>query len=100
ARLSMRVVWLIAHSILRYRVMNIRLVMRRGFTYLVSISTVGAVFMAILWLGSQVLPARTQVPLWIEVVLVVLIAVLFHPLKNSVVRWGDRYCFRRPFRSH
>src|SRR5262249_14643845 len=97
---SILMIALIAHSIIRYRLMNIRLVMRRGFTYLVSISTVGAVFMAILWLGSQVLPARTQVPLWIEVVLVVLIAVLFHPLKNSVERWVDRYFFREPYDYH
>ena len=94
---SILMIALIAHAIIRYRLMNIRLAMRRGFAYLLSISTVSALFLIILWLGSRRLTSRTQVPMWIELLLVVLIAVLFHPLKNSVQTWVDRYFFREPY---
>jgi PAS domain S-box-containing protein len=94
---SILMISLIAHAIIRYRLMNIRLAMRRGLVYLLAISTVSALFVLILWLGSKLFPFRSQVPIWIELLLVVVIAVLFNPLKGHVQRWADRYFFREPY---
>jgi PAS domain S-box-containing protein len=94
---SILMISLIAHAIIRYRLMNIRLAMRRGFVYLLVISTVCVFFVLILWLGSRFLSARAQLPIWIELLLVVSIAVLFHPLKDRIQRWTDRYFFREPY---
>lgn len=92
---SILLISLIAHAIIRYRLMNIRLVMRQGFVYLLAISTVSAGFFTVLWLGSTLL--TSQLPLSIQFLLLVVIAVLFHPLKDYVQRWADRYFFREPY---
>ena len=94
---SILLISLIAHAIIRYRLMNIRLVMRQGFVYLLAISTVSAAFFTVLWLGSTFLTSRSPLPLSIEFLLVVAIAVLFHPLKDYVQKWADRYFFREPY---
>jgi len=94
---SILMISLIAHAIFRYRLMNIRLALRRGFVYLLAISTVSGLFVALLWLGSKVLAARSQLSLGIELLLVVVIAILFRPLKDYVQRWTDRYFFREPY---
>ncbi len=94
---SIVMISLIAHAIIRYRLMNIRLAMRRGFAYLLSISAVSSLFLLILWLGTRLLASRPQLPMFVELVLAVLIALLFHPLKDSTQRWVDRYFFREPY---
>jgi PAS domain S-box-containing protein len=87
----------IAHAIIRYRLMNIRLAMRRGLVYLLAIVTVSLTFLAAFWIGSRLLSSRPQLPLWIELFIVLAIAVLFHPLKDLVQRWADRYFFTEPY---
>jgi len=88
---------IIAHAIIRYRLMNIRLAMRRGLIYLLTIVAVGLAFLATFWLGSRVLASHPQLPLWTELLAVLAIAVFFHPIKDLVQRWADRYFFREPY---
>jgi PAS domain S-box-containing protein len=81
---SLLMISVIAHAIIRYRLMNVRLV-------------ASSVFIAILWLGSHFLAAPSAVPLSVELLLVVLIALLFQPTKNIVQRYADIYFFREPY---
>jgi len=89
---------LIAHSIIRYRLMNIRLVVRRGVTYLLSVATAAAMFVALVWSASRLfgLQAR-EFPLWAQVALALSIAFVFQPIKRSIQAWTDRYFFREPY---
>ena len=92
---SLAMVGFIAHSIIRYRLMNIRLVIRRGATYLISAAAAAAVFVLLVWVASTLFASRTrELPLWAELALALSIALLFQPLKRSVQAWTDRYFFR------
>ncbi len=89
---------LIAHAIIRYRLMNIRLVIRRGVAYLLAVTIAGAVFVSLVWLASRQFVSRPRdLPLEIEVALVLLIAILFQPVRGLVQAWLDRYFFREPY---
>ena len=89
---------LIAHAIIRYRLMNIRVVIRRGMVYLIAIATVGAAFLAILAVASKLLAAGPgELPDWLELLLVVFLAIIFNPLKDAVQTWVDRYFFREAY---
>jgi PAS domain S-box-containing protein len=95
---SLLLVAVIAHAIIRYRLMNIRLVIRRGVAYLITIVTAGAVFIAILWIASRLLLSRPhELPLWLELATVLLVAIAFQPLKRLVQALVDRYFFREPY---
>lgn len=95
---SLLLVALIAHAIIRYRLMNIRLVIRRGVAYLITIATAGGVFTVILWLASRLLLSRPhELPLWLELAIVLLVAIAFQPLKREVQALVDRYFFREPY---
>jgi PAS domain S-box-containing protein len=88
----------IAHAIIRYRLMNIKVAIRRGIVYLIAIATVSATFLAILSLASRLLATGPYgLPDWLELLLMVVLASIFNPLKNTVQTWVDRYFFRESY---
>jgi len=89
---------LIAHAIIRYRLMNIRLVISRGVAYLLAVTIAGGVFVFLLWLASGLFVSQPRdLPLEIQLALVLLIAILFQPARGRVQAWLDRYLFREPY---
>jgi PAS domain S-box-containing protein len=88
----------IAHAIIRYRLMNIKVVIRRGIVYFIAIATVSAAFLAILSVASNLLATGPDgLPDWLELLLMVVLAIIFNPLKNTVQICVDRYFFREPY---
>lgn len=86
---------LIAHSIIRYRLMDIRLVIRRGVTYLLAVAIAGSVLAFSSWVTSlALLSTRRDFPLWLILFLALLMAPLFQRLKDSIQRLLDSYVFR------
>jgi PAS domain S-box-containing protein len=89
---------LIAHSIIRHRLMNIRLAIRSGVTYVASVVVVGFLFVfsasivSVLLLGN-----RRDLPLALAVALAVIVALLFPPVKNWIQALIDSYVFREPY---
>jgi PAS domain S-box-containing protein len=88
---------LIGHSIIRYRLMNIRLVISRGVVYVMAVAIAGSVFVALVWFASKLVAGPRNLPLWLELALVLLIALLFQPLKRWIQTWIDRYFYREPY---
>jgi signal transduction histidine kinase len=89
---------MIAHSIIRYRLMNLRLVVRQGFVYLIAAAIAGAVFSVIIGLGSQLVGGRPQdVPVPFLVAIALAIALAFQPLKNWLQETLDRYLYRESY---
>lgn len=89
---------LIAHSIIRYRLMNIRLVIRRSATYALSVVTAAAVFIVLVSSASRISSVQPrELPLWAQLAFALAIALLFQPLKRSIQAWTDRYFFREPY---
>ena len=89
---------MIAHSIIRHRLMNIRLIVRRGFVYLFAVTIAGAVFTTIVLLASYFFQDRPQdVPLALLVAVALGIALAFQPLKGFLQEWFDRYLYRESY---
>jgi len=92
---SLLMVGLIAHSIVRYRLMDIRLVIRRGATYLLSVALVAAAFVVLAWAASSLFASRPQeLPIGAQLVFALLVALMFPALKAHIQNLMDRYFFR------
>lgn len=88
----------IAHSIIRHRLMNIRLVVRRGFVYLVAVSVAGGVFVVFVVVAGRLFEGHPQdVPLGLQVAVALAIALAFQPLKRLLQAGLDRYLYRESY---
>jgi len=95
---SFLMIAMIAHAIVRHRLMDIRLVVRRGVVLLLAVAIAGGVFLTLLGLITTAVFSRAhELPLWIEVSLVLLIAILFQPLRQWIQTSLDRYLYREPY---
>jgi PAS domain S-box-containing protein len=87
-----------AHAIIRHRLMNIRLVVRRGSVYLIASIIAGGVFAAFLVFISSIMGVdRQDIPVATEVLVALGIAVAFQPLKAWIQGWLDRYLYRESY---
>ena len=87
-----------AHAIIRHRLMNIRLVVRRGLVYLLAATIAGGIFAALIAALSTLLADRRQdVPLATEVLVALAVALAFQPLKRWIQNALDRYFYREPY---
>jgi len=94
---SIPMVAVIAHAIIRHRLMNTRLVIRRGAAYILTIVAAALAFIFFLSLASQFIAAPQELPLSVELLALVLIAMAFHPFERALRRWLDTYLFRQPY---
>ncbi len=95
---SIPMIAVIAHAIIRHRLMRIHIVVRRSVAYLVTICVAAVVFTTVLWLSSGLLLAqRRELPISMEVGLVLVIAIAFQPFQRAAQGWVDRYLFRDPY---
>jgi PAS domain S-box-containing protein len=76
--------------------MDIRVFIRRSFAYLVAVTLSAGVFVLLL-LGSNILLPDDRDLSTREILLVLLAAVLFAPIKEQVLRRLDRYLYRDPY---
>jgi signal transduction histidine kinase len=89
---------MIAHSIVRYRLMNLRLVLRQGSVYLIAATIAGAVFSVVIVVGSNLVGGRPQdVPVPFLVAIAMAIALAFQPLKTWIQATLDRYLYRESY---
>ncbi len=87
-----------AHAIIRHRLMDIRLVVRRGSVYLMAVAGAGAVFIALIGTIAALTATRTQdVPIAIQVALALGLALAFQPLKQWIQNGFDRYLYRESY---
>lgn len=89
---------LVAHAIIRHRLMNMRLFVRRGFTYLLAATIAGAVFALVLVVLDTLSGAPPgHAALAFQLAVALLIAFLFHPLKRLIQASLDRYVYRASY---
>ena len=85
----------IAHAIVRYRLLNIRLVVRGGVTEVGASIIAGVAFLGVAGLVSWMLALQLQaLPIGVTLVLALLLAQAFQPLRRAVRAGLDRYFFR------
>jgi signal transduction histidine kinase len=95
---SLLVVSFSAHAIIRHRLMNIRLVVRRGIVYLIAAGVAGGVFAVILATLPTLIGGRRQdLPFGTQVIVALAIALAFQPLKDRIQGSLDRYLYRETY---
>ena len=93
---SLVMIILIGHAIIRHRLMDIRVKVRRGAVYLAAVLVAGLVLLCLL-VASNVFFHDSNRASVREILLALLVAVLFAPLKGQIQRAFDRYLYREPY---
>jgi PAS domain S-box-containing protein len=95
---SLLVVSFSAHAIIRYRLMDIRVVIRQGVVYVSAILTSILVFLAIVKIYQLTSGFDTSnIPLAEALIMATLVAVVFQPLKAWIQRSFNRYVYREKY---
>ncbi|MBI4240742.1 MAG: PAS domain-containing protein [Candidatus Rokubacteria bacterium] len=84
---------MIGHAIIRHRLMDIRVVIKKGVVYIAAFVAAGAILAGLI-VGSSALFPGERWGLSREILLGLFVAVLFHPLKGGIQRGLDRYVYR------
>jgi signal transduction histidine kinase/MFS family permease len=95
---GMLMIAIIAHAIIRHRLLDIRLVIRDGAVYVGAIVVTASAFFALAealhhLTGLQ----RTAIPIFEAVVLAITVSIFFGPLKDRLQVALNRYVYRRAY---
>jgi PAS domain S-box-containing protein len=93
---SLLMLAVIAHAIIRHRLMDTRIVIRQGAVYLAAFAAAGAILVFLLVASHVVFPEEGWFTA-LEILLALVVAVLFHPLKSRIQLTFDRYLYREPY---
>ena len=93
---SLVMIAMIAHAIIRHRLMDIRVVVQRGVVYLVTFLSSAALFVALLFGSNFLLPLRPGFSVR-DIVLALIVAVAFQSVKSRVQHLFDLYLYREPY---
>ena len=93
---SLVMIAMIAHAIIRHRLMDIRVKVQRGAVYLAAVLVAGLALLTLMVASNALFHDEHQVPVR-EILLALLVAVLFAPLKGQIQRAFDRYLYREPY---
>ena len=93
---SLLLLGLISHAIIRHRLMDMRVVVKRSAVYLAAFAAAGLILITLLMASNLILHDQHRTPLR-EIVLALAVAVLFSPLKRQIQRAFDRYLYREPY---
>ena len=93
---SLIMIAMIGHAVIRHRLMDIRVVIRRSAVYATALLTSAAVFVLLLVGSNVILPDEHDFSLR-EIVLALAVAVCFFPVKAWVQRLFDHYLYRDPY---
>ena len=88
------------YSIIRYRLMDVDVIMRRSFVHVVAIVAVAAIYMVVLlgvgdlvkfiWATADLNSGKTRV---VVVIGMLIVTMLFAPIKNKLQLWADRWFY-------
>jgi PAS domain S-box-containing protein len=92
---SLLMLGVIAHAIIRHRLMDTRIVIRQGVVCLAAFAIAGAILVLLLVASHVVFPDEGWFTA-LEILLALVVAVLFHPLKSRIQLAFDRYLYREP----
>jgi PAS domain S-box-containing protein len=93
---SLLVLALIGHAIIRHRLMDMRVVIKRSVVYLAAFAVAGLILIVLLLASDIMYQDPHRIPMR-EILLALVVAVFFTPLKNQIRRAFDRYLYREPY---
>lgn len=93
---SLLLVILIAHGIIRHRLMDIKVIIKRGTVHLAAYLIAAAALFTLL-IGLTFLLRDVGLPTLHTLALSLAVATLLHPLKETMRAQIDRYLYREPY---
>jgi putative nucleotidyltransferase with HDIG domain len=89
---------LIAYAILRHQLLDIRLVIRIGLLYTITTAILGTVYYLSITLVILIFqPEQQGEVLFVSLIIAILFAVLFDPIRNFAQAWIDRLFYRERY---
>jgi PAS domain S-box-containing protein len=89
-------VGIVGHAVIRHRLMDIRVVIRRGAVYSTAVLTSGAFFALLMISSNSLLPDEHDFS-YREILLALTVAICFFPVRAQLQRLFDRYLYRNPY---
>jgi len=88
----------IAHAIIRYRLMDIKVVIRKGVVYVCAILAAASILLVLAEVIKQLTGyEKDTIPLFESLMVALILAILFQPLKDSLQRSLNRYVYRETY---
>ncbi len=82
---------IIAYAILRHQLLSIRFAVRRGLAYFLLVTCLSGIYSGAILLGIRLFPKQSlYIVLLFAAGLVLLLALLAHPIRFGIQRWVDR----------
>lgn len=95
---SVVMIAMIAHAIIRHRLMDIRLVVRQSAVYICAIATAAAVFFVLVEFFHRTIGGENDsIPLLEAFMFAVVVAIVFQPLKSWINESFNRYLYRHTY---
>ena len=95
---SLLVVSFSAHAIIRYRLMDIKVVIRKGVVYFCAIIAAGSVFLLLAELLRRLMAyEKDSIPIVGALAMAIALAVFFQPLKQWIQTSLNRYLYREAY---
>ncbi len=95
---GMPMIAIIAHAIIRHRLLDIRLVIRNGAVYVGAIVITASAFFGLAEALHHVTGLqRTAIPIFEALVLAIVVSIFFGPLKDWLQTAINRYVYRRTY---
>ena len=95
---SLLVVSFSAHAIIRYRLLDIRVAIRKGVVYFFAIVAAASIFLGLAELLKRLAGyEKDSIPLLQAMIVTVIVAIFFNPLKTWVQRSFNRYLYRESY---
>jgi len=89
---------IIAYAIMKFQLLNIRFVARRGLAYFLVITCLGSIYAGSIFLGQKLFPTQPTYSIALAAtVLVLLLALLARPLGHVIQEWVDHFFYRRTY---
>jgi putative nucleotidyltransferase with HDIG domain len=89
---------MIAYAILRHQLLDIRLVIRIGLLYTITTAILGVFYYLCITLVIFLFqPEQTGEILFVSILVAILFALFFDPLRNLAQRWIDRLFYREKY---
>ena len=85
---------LTAHAIIRHRLMDIKLFVQKAVVFSCALAVGAALFGGLLWLVGFATPSSSDGRALEAIVLAIIVAALFEPVKNLIERAMNRYVYR------
>jgi PAS domain S-box-containing protein len=87
-----------AHAIIRYRLMDIKVVIQKGVVYVCAIGVAASIFIGLVNLLRYITAYdKASIPLGAAVALAVMVAIFFQPLKSWIQDSLNRYLYRQTY---